>query len=231
MWIFESPTNYSEMVSKISKSVFIISLIILYLFCQISEDFNLFLEQISFGAVYELGGIKLNFALLVVPLLMGILEHVFKIHDKISSLLKIRIRYDKRIIISTMLKKCGNNKKVAKLSVKEIKKCMNIFYEYASSTSPKIDTHYITLTLNEWCWFWIFFDILILILPTSIIFLILKWSCKNLLYVGIFVFVLVVMLFLIMLQTISYTKKELDVIFKEYRGDVQKGIKDALHSK
>lgn len=136
MWIFESPTNYSEMVSKISKSVFIISLIILYLFCQISEDFNLFLEQISFGAVYELGGIKLNFALLVVPLLMGILEHVFKIHDKISSLLKIRIRYDKRIIISTMLKKCGNNKKVAKLSVKEIKKCMNIFYEYASSTSP-----------------------------------------------------------------------------------------------
>ena len=85
MWIFESPTNYSEMVSKISKSVFIISLIILYLFCQISEDFNLFLEQISFGAVYELGGIKLNFALLVVPLLMGILEHVFNIHDKITT--------------------------------------------------------------------------------------------------------------------------------------------------
>lgn len=231
MWIFESPTNYSEMVSKISKCVFIISLIILYLFCQISDDFNLFLEQISLGAVYEFGGIKLNFALLVVPLLMGVLEHVFKIHDKISFLMRIRDTYDKRIIVAKMLKGSGSNKKVDNLSKKELENCMNIFYRYASSTSPKIDLHYITLTLNEWCWFWIFFDILILILPTSIIFLILKWSCKNLLYVGIFVFVLVVMLFLIMLQTISYTKKELDVIFKEYRGDVQKGIKDALHSK
>lgn len=231
MWIFESPTNYSEMISKISKCVFVISLIILYLFCQISDDFNLFFEQISFGAIYEFGGIKLNFALLIVPLIMGILEHVFKIHDKISSLIMLRKFYDKRIIVSNMLKKSECGKKINQLSEEEFKKCMNIFYEYASSTSPQIDSHYITLTLNEWCWFWIFFDILILIIPTGTIFLILKWSCKNLLYVGILMLVLVFVLFLIMCQTISYTNKEVDVIFKKYNNDIKNGIRNALYSR
>lgn len=63
MWIFSTPKTYSEMVEKISKSVFALSLFGFYVLSCANEDFRLFLESISFGAKYEVFGIKLNLAL------------------------------------------------------------------------------------------------------------------------------------------------------------------------
>ena len=79
MWIFSTPKTYSEMVEKISKSVFALSLFGFYVLSCANEDFRLFLESISFGAKYEVFGIKLNLALFYIPLCVGMAEHIFKI--------------------------------------------------------------------------------------------------------------------------------------------------------
>ena len=76
-----------------------------------NEDFRLFLESISFGAKYEVFGIKLNLALFYIPLCVGMAEHIFKIHDKLASLLRIRFNY-----------------KFRASSVKQSRKEIHVFY-------------------------------------------------------------------------------------------------------
>ena len=107
MWIFKSPNDYSEMVEKIAKSSFVISLVLLYILSCANEDYYAFLSGISFGGEYEFAKIKINLATLYLPLLIGILEHMFKLHDKTSTLLGIRTRYDKKYIIIPILKRSG----------------------------------------------------------------------------------------------------------------------------
>ena len=74
MWISSTPKTYSEMVEKISKSVFALSLFGFYVLSCANEDFRLFLESISFGAKYEVFGIKLNRALFYIPLCVTSLD-------------------------------------------------------------------------------------------------------------------------------------------------------------
>ena len=113
MWIFSFPKNYSEMVEKISKCSFVVSLLLLYFLSCANIDFSIFLSKISFGIKYEFIGIKLTFAGVAFPLLIGILEHMFKVHDKVSTVLKIRKKYDKKIIVCTFLKSFGFEKQLS----------------------------------------------------------------------------------------------------------------------
>lgn len=171
MWIFSSPKNYSEMVEKISKCSFVISALFIYFLSYCNDDFGLFLKKISFGVEYEFIGIRLSLAGICLPLLIGILEHMFKIHDKISGLLHIREQYDKHIIIADFLDYFSLKIHLKDLNSKNISQLMSsCFYRYASSTKPEIDEHSIHLALNEWCWFWIALDTEILLLITEILF-------------------------------------------------------------
>lgn len=234
MWIFDSPKNYSEMVEKIAKSTFVISLFLLYLLTCINNEFNTFMQQISFNVEYEFIGIKLNLALLYFPLLIGITEHIFKIHDKISTLLGIRSRYDKKVIAAKIIDICKIKRDIEALSPSEVKKILSkAFYKYVSSTNPVIDEHYINLAINEWCWFWIALDTLILFFVIGVLFLIIKWSVLNLIVVlGILLFLMLIMK-LIQLQAKVYTIDEIEIIFldKERTEEIKKELKDALSCK
>lgn len=234
MWIFDSPKNYSEMVEKIAKSAFVISLFLLYFLTCANDEFNSFMKQISFGAEYEFIGIKLNLALLYLPLIVGIAEHMFKIHDKISTLIRIRIKYDKNVIAARILKNCAINIKVKTLNKSEIKTILSkSFYKYVSSTSPVIDQHYINLTLNEWCWYWITLDTLTLFFITGILFLIIKWSWMNFLIVLAVILLLLIIMRLIKIQAEVYTNEEIKVIFsnKDRADEIKKELEDALSCK
>ena len=216
MWIFDTPKTYSEMVEKISKSVFILSLFVLYILSCANNDFCMFLESISFGASYEAFGIKLNLALFYLPLLIGIGEHIFKIHDLISSLFGIRDHYDREIIVKEFLKRTNSKRNLKELSKKKIASIMSkTFYKYVSSTNPIIDSHSIILTLNEWCWFWIVLDSMLIMFLVGIVFLFVKWSWANaLLFLGLLVCLLILLL-LIMRRTIKYTKQEIAAIWND----------------
>lgn len=229
MWIFNTPQNYSEMIEKIAKSTFIISLFLLYFLTCANEEFNSFMKQLSFEVEYEFVGIRLNLALLYLPLFVGIAEHMFKIHDKISTLIGIRNRYDKNVIAKKILKNCDIN--VETLDKSTVKMILSkAFYKYVSSTNPIIDRHYINLTLNEWCWYWITLDTFILFLITGIIFLIIKWSLINFLIVLIICLFLLLIMKLIKLQAKKYTNEEINFIFSDNKrvSEIKKELQDAL---
>lgn len=231
MWFFESPENYNKMIEKISKSVFAISLLILYFISCINDEFKMFFEKISFGAIYKIGDLELNLALFYLPIAMGILEHVFKVHDKVSTLLGIRANYDKHIIMSEVCTRLELDVQLKKYNKKDVKNMMSqVFYKYVSSTNPKIDSHYVTMVLNEWCWFWIMLDTKILLSIVGIVFLVFNWSWLNLLMVVICYILLTTFLVLILFQTISYTKKEIDVILSDNKrmNEIKKVLEDAL---
>lgn len=216
MWLFSSPTNYNEMVEKISKSLFVIVAVLLYALTCINDDFNQTLRALSFGAEYEIFGLKLNLALLYFPLLMGIFEHMFKLHDLLSDLFKIRKRYDKTIIVSTIIKKAQYDYQISELDDKKVNLIMSkCFYEYASSTNPKIDTHSISLALNEWCWFWILLDTLLAVVITGIVFLFLNWAWVNLLFLIICILILLMFMFFVMIFIKKYTDQEITAIFSD----------------
>ncbi len=213
MWIFGSPKNYVEMIEKISKSTFIISAFLLYVLSCANEQFSCFLCDLSFGMKYQLIGTEFYLAGVYLPLLIGIIEHVFKIHDKVSTWLNIRERYDKKVIINGMAEDCNVNLNATKINKKQYSELMSkTFYRYASSTKPEIDPHSILLTLNEWCWFWITIDTTLLFLSTGICFLILKCSLHNLIMVTTILIILVIVLYLIKKQAETYTKQEIKAI-------------------
>ena len=226
MWLFYSPKDYSEMVEKISKSVFVTLAILFYVLSCINNEFKELIEKISFGAIYDFYGLELNLALLYLPLLGGLFEHMFKIHDKISKVLGIRKAYDRKVVVENILKKAGRVEQSKSLKDETINSIIsNCFYRYVSSTNPKIDSHYITLVLNEWCWFWIFLDILCLFILFGVCFLILKWSFLNLaLVLGVIVIILILMLLTIK-TAINYSKKEIDAIFRLNDMETDKTVK------
>jgi hypothetical protein len=48
-----------------------------------------------------------------------------------------------------------------------------VFYKYASSSPGKavIERHYITLALDQWCWYWILLELSALVFLLSVVFL------------------------------------------------------------
>lgn len=234
MWIFDSPKNYSEMVEKIAKSTFVISLFLLYFLTCVNDEFNTFMKQISFNVEYEFIGIKLNLALLYFPLVISISEHIFKIHDKLSTILGIRSRYDKNIIAAKILDICKIKRNIEKLNSSEVQMILSkAFYKYASSTNPVIDQHYVNLAINEWCWYWIALDTSVLFLVIGILFLIIKWSLLNLLVVSAILAFLLLTMKLIQLQAKVYTIDEIEAICsdKGRKDEIKKELTDALSCK
>lgn len=235
MWIFKSIKNYGEMVDKIANSVFVISAILLFLLSQANRDFFDMLKSISFDAYIEIFNIKLNLAVFYIPFIMGVLEHIFKLHDKLSCLFGIRKKYDKNIVVKNIIASC-EIKNTNKLSDEQVSKIMSsCFYKYTSSTNPQIDSHYITLALTEWCWFWTIFETLILFTFVGTIWLFIScWNLKCFLFVVVTIVFLIVLLKLVYMQTKKYTQKEISAIFSNAnisKENIEKDVKDALSDK
>ena len=233
MWIFKSPKDYAEMVEKIAKSAFVTSLLFLYFLSCANKSFAEFLQRVSFGVQYEFAGIKLNLATFYFPLAIGLLEHIFKIHDKLSSLLGIRKWYDKEVIVKAIITGV-NNPVPENLGNEQVKRIMSsCFYEYVSSTRPVIDEHIIVLTLNQWCWFWIALDTSLLFVVMSVLFLIIKWSWLNLVFAVFGLLLLLVLMYLIIIQTKRYTKSEINLILSDSKRieEVKHKVENALQNK
>ena len=107
------------------------------------------------------------------------------------------------------------------------------FYEYASSTAPKIDSHSITLALNEWCWFWIALDTGVLLSILGVWFFIYNLCWINLLRLVVCGLIFLGFLGLILIQTIHYSKEEINAILskKENAIEVKRILENALPNK
>lgn len=232
MLLFENPKSYAEMTKKISYTVFLFALFGLFFVSQISSDFADFMKSISFKMSAEFYGMKLNLSLLYIPIVIATLENVFNIHDKLSDLFGIRYRYDKNIIIGHFLKVLNMDKYIQKVNRKNRESIMNeIFYEYVSSTSPKIDPHLIYLALGAWSWYWIFLDTFLVTLLVGIFLLIQKFSVPALTILLIVLFVLLIFMCLKKnIDCIRHSISEVDKIlsYRPWKRKVAEYFKNAL---
>lgn len=229
MWLFDIPKNYSNMIEKVSKCVFFVSLLGLFILTGVSSSFAGFMKKCSFGVEYELFGIKLYMALLYIPLIISVLENAIQLHDIFQKPLKIRETFDRKIIIAAFLNKLEIEYTNQTLKGKKIYNAVmyDVFYKYASSTNPKIDAHVIELALGTWCWFWIVFDTEILFLVLGFMFVILNGSRQT---IGLYVIgnlALVGLMLLLIFRAAVRSRSEVNAILKT---DEYEKIKETITS-
>lgn len=250
MWIFECVETYSEMRAKISKALFCISLIEIFILAQISLDFSNILKTLSFNTETEILGIKIYIAYIYIPLAISILENIFCLHDKIQKIFKIRSSFDKNVIFLEYLNQLKietslTNKELRKLYSKneDLKDAVSEhFYYHVSSTEPKIDKHYINMALTSWCWVWIVLDTIVFSLVVEISVIIFKVCNYDVniwfilcfaVYIAILVVLLICTLYVECKKcTIHEIEKAVKYDDKEHKNEKLEGIiQNALSNK
>lgn len=233
--MFSTPQNYSEMVRKISFYVLFVSLIITILLSHFLSDVGDLMQKISLGLTFEIQGIELCISYIYAPMLISLLENIFKIHDRISDLLCIRYRFDKDVIIRHFLSRLKIKKLYKSINKGNRKQIMqHIFYKYASSTDPQIDRHLIDMALGAWCWYWILLDTSICILISGIIWLIFSFAWINVFVILVlFVVLYILMKILKDSQCCRYAKAEVDAILElpEQKGVIKRYLTNALQNR
>lgn len=232
MWLFSSPKDYSEMLKKIATTMFFVSLLVIVVLSHTFVDISLYMESISFGFIYKFGGFELYISYFYLPTLFALAENIFKLHDRISDLFHIRFRFDKNVIIAKFLLELQMQDKLNKVNKKNRNQIMyNIFYLYASSTSPKIDRHFIDMALGVWSWYWIILDTVVCFFISSVIWLTYSFSWKPcLVLIGIIIVCLLAMFVIKKFQCSKYALLEIDAILKikNSRNDIKRYLKSAL---
>jgi hypothetical protein len=232
MWLFESPKDYPEMLKKIAWSVFFIVAIGLFILSQCMESFADFMKSISFGIQFENQGIKLYVAYIYIPLALAIIENIFKLHDRVSDVFRIRYRFDKFVIINAYLQKLKMLKKIKNVNKHNRERIMNdIFYEYASSTKPVIDTHLIYMALGAWSWYWIIIDAIVVSIIIGTIMICMEFIFLNfIIALGVITFLIILSIIIKCFQCKKYAMREVDEILKDSNrnSEIYRYLKNAL---
>ena len=166
---FKSVSDYATMLNKIAISTFSVAVSSVIVLRWQFQSLDSFLSNLN-TMVPVAGGINFPVGTLLPAFLVALLSRIFKCHDRISDLFGIRQRFDVGEILLPLAVGSGSSLTVD--GIRNVKKqresLMNkVFYKYASSTKEKstIDHHYITMALDQWCWYWIVLE------ATSIVFL------------------------------------------------------------
>ncbi len=163
MSLIGPPKDYSEMLNKIFVFTFFGSLICTYLVSLASPAVSSYLNKFSIAV--EILGLSVPIAYVVPPLLIAILARIIKLHDKISDLFRIRETFDITEILVPMAGESNfsTSLKVLEYFKKHRRDIMNaVFYKYASSKKPLIDSHMIEMALDRWFWFWVLIESLVI---------------------------------------------------------------------
>jgi hypothetical protein len=168
---FASVTDYPSMLDKIGWYNFFIGVILGLFLANNLPDFNAALGSVL---TIDVLGVKISLPLALGAVAIAIVSRAIKLHDKISDLFNIRLNFDCEHILSPMFQNVGINvdPSLKKHIRRDRIRLMNrLFYEYASSTEDKckIDHHNVTMALDQWSWYWILIESLVLLLTSSII--------------------------------------------------------------
>ena len=161
---FASPSDYPEMLNKISIWTLLDSLaltVIIGLVCPVAArilgKYPLKVE------IY--GGLAIPILYVVPPVVIAVFARVVRLHDKVSDVLLIRENFDVFHILLPLAGAVGCPLDLDKLPLLRSKRreLMNkTFYRYASSTEPKIQKHLIVSALDKWSWYWILVEFLVI---------------------------------------------------------------------
>ena len=159
---FASPTDYPEMLNKISIWTFLNSLLLTVIIGVVCPAAARLLAKYPIKVdVY--GGLAVPILYIVPPVVIAVFARIVRLHDKVSDLFAIRESFDVFHILLPLAGAVGYPLDLDKLQLLRSKRrdLMNkTFYRYASSTEPKIQKHLIVSALDRWSWYWILVEFL-----------------------------------------------------------------------
>ncbi|MDH2337020.1 hypothetical protein [Clostridium perfringens] len=217
--IFNVSKSYDDMLNKIGMCTWGFLVGGWYLILLSFPEFNNLVNDLI-NSFFEISSpIKIfGFTLpitFVIPTFIALIFRIIKLHDKVSNIFKIRLKYDLEYIILPLAEGVG----VSIISFNKIKEnrselMNNIFYRYASYASPKIDSHLINMALDTLCWYWIVLEgVVVTIITLSL--------CLFSNKLGIIRFLIIVLIFLIFSYNglkkscIRKTKSEIKAILED----------------
>lgn len=223
--------NYVDYVRKIALIVAIFIFIVEIIYQHFFPEINSWFNDISFGIVYEEYGNSIKISLMYLPLLYFILETVFKIHNRISDIFKIRYYYDREVIIKTYLKILKINKNLKNINDELRKDLMDkIFYKYVSPSKQIVDEHLISMVMTNFQYFWIDLEVFIISFALLISTFFVETPKELVIIILSILLISFVSLFLLIKQCEEYSIKEVNQILLEVDRSkrIKKVILDAL---
>ncbi|MCJ7729033.1 MAG: hypothetical protein MUO27_04030 [Sedimentisphaerales bacterium] len=172
MKIFGQPESYSDMLERVTIFNFITCLICVFVLSFYSPSVKKILDYMP--VEIDIVGIKgLKALYVLVPAIITFVSRVIKLHDRISDLLSIRIKFDTKHILAPLSREVGSNLDSNVLRKMRIDMMYKVFYHYAGFDKPVIDLQLVRSALDDWGWLWVEMEVCCLFIVTTIIFLIL----------------------------------------------------------
>lgn len=191
--LFLAPKNYYEVRQKLGAFVvyegWLATVILRY-----DSGVKLFFTKIEnaliptfitkhFDWVNQINPIGLAFGMIV-----GLLFFIFHVHDRISDVLKIRVRFDRKYIIRPLASAVNlplDDRQMNLIKAAHDRYMRNLFYKYTSSKAdkPLVDRHDVEQALESWSWFWVGLEGAIIWLVGGVVALLIGQDAKPWMFV------------------------------------------------
>ena len=198
MSTFGQPESYSDILKRVLNFSVGFGILCSLLLASASPELDKLFN--SFSTKVEIGPIEaLPILFVLIPLVIGIISRILKLHDRISDVLRIRYQFDTRCVLFPLASGAGVIlSKPLKQKIREQRRDLmySVFYPYASFIDPIIDTQLVRTAADNWGWFWVLLEVSFLLIVTVVILAIMdRWD-----YVWWCAIALVVLLLLLFSQ-------------------------------
>jgi len=133
--------------------------------------------------IWIIKGLKVLYV--AIPLIFALLSRIFKLHDKISDLLRIRLRFDTKHILIPLARGVGSDVSLERIKNNRNDLMYKVFYPYAGFKNPIIDDQLVRTALDNWGWFWVEVETSVVFMITSVIFLTIQKRIQFLTLLGV----------------------------------------------
>jgi len=174
--IFNQPRNYNEMLNRIGAFTFLVALICVWLFANVSPEAKALLSSIKMPVTLDWVKKGEPALYLLVPLLVAIIARIFRLHNSIATIFGIRKYFDFQEILAFL---CAGSGRAVTIDIadglldKTAQRDMmrNAFYCYAGGYDAqlKIDEQLVRAALDRWTWLWVVIEASVVLSLTSIL--------------------------------------------------------------
>lgn len=171
MNIVGQPEDYSEILQRIFYTSVATGFVCTVLLASASPEVRSLIDSISTEA--DIGPIKkVRVLYAVIPLLIGLLSRMLKLHDKISNVFRIRYLFDTHCLLFPLARGAGPTltKDLRKKIRQDRENSMSTaFYAFAGFKKPIIDEQLVRTAADNWGWFWALIESSFLITVTAVV--------------------------------------------------------------
>ncbi len=171
MKVIAQPESYSDMLERVFHTTFFSGFVCTLILASASPAVKKVLDSIQRET--EIGPIKgLKTLYVLVPIGIALISRIVRLHDKISDVFHIRVRFDTQYILFPMAELSGFELEPAmKRRIHSLRESVmyKVFYPYAGFAAPEIDKQLVRTALDNWGWFWVGVESGLLFAVTAII--------------------------------------------------------------